>query len=46
VKREADEETERVRLAEAQKELDAVNQLDKENKDRKKALEKELGKKK
>lgn len=46
VKREADEETERVRLAEVQKELDAVNQREKETRDRKKELEKELGKKK
>jgi hypothetical protein len=46
VKREADDEAERVRLADVQKELDAVTQLEKESRDRKKALEKELGKKK
>ena len=46
LKREEDEAAERARRAEAQKELDAVNQSEKENRDRKKALEKELGKKK
>ena len=46
VKREADEEAERVRLGEAQKELEVINQREKENRERKKALEKELGKKK
>jgi len=45
-KREEEEEADRARRTEAQKELDAVNQRDRENRDRKKELEKELGKKK